>query len=71
MITTPQAARMLGVTTNRILAMIHAYQDRGPGVGRLRAKKEGRDWKIRPVDLRKVENRRPGRPRKLLSSPLA
>jgi excisionase family DNA binding protein len=55
-ITTAQAAEILGVSRCRILTFI--YQ------GRLPAKKIGRDWQINEVDLTKVRKRRCGRPRK-------
>jgi excisionase family DNA binding protein len=55
-LTTTEAAVTLGVTPQRIRALIAA--------GRLRAVKVGRDWLIRPPDLEAVRNRKPGRPRK-------
>ena len=56
MLTTSQAADALGVTPQRVRALILA--------GRLKAVKVGRDWLIRPPDLDAVRNRKPGRPRK-------
>ena len=47
--TTLEAALRLGVTRRRVQALITA--------GRLRAVKVGRDWQIRPADLRAVEVR--------------
>jgi excisionase family DNA binding protein len=55
-LTTAQAAEKLGVTSSRVLALIHAK--------RLPAMKVGRDFIIQPKDLAKVKNRKPGRPKK-------
>jgi excisionase family DNA binding protein len=55
-ITTAEAARRLGVTTNRVRAMIRAK--------RLKAFKFGREWLIDPKDLDAVKDRKVGRPRK-------
>jgi excisionase family DNA binding protein len=55
-LTTTEAAAALGVTPQRIRALIAA--------GRLRAVKVGRDWLIRPPDLEAVRVRTSGRPRK-------
>jgi excisionase family DNA binding protein len=55
-ISTAEAARRLGVTANRVRALIEAK--------RLRAIKVGREWLIDPKDLAAVKNRKPGRPRK-------
>ena len=56
-ITTAEAARRLGVTTNRVRAMIRAK--------RLKAFKFGREWLIDPKDLEAVKDRKVGRPRKV------
>ena len=50
------AAKRLGVTQDRVRALIKA--------GRLPAKKLGRDYFMHPDDLALVKNRKPGRPRK-------
>ena len=50
------AGEFLGVNDSRIRQLILA--------GRLPARKIGRDWLIKERDLKKVENRRVGRPRK-------
>ena len=50
------AGELLGVNDSRIRQLILA--------GRLPARKIGRDWLIKERDLKKVENRRVGRPRK-------
>jgi excisionase family DNA binding protein len=58
-INTTQAAQMLGVSTRRVIALIHS--------GRLRATKFGRDWMIRTADLEKIwegRDRTSGRPPK-------
>lgn len=55
-LTTSEAAAELDVTVRRVQAMI--------ADGRLKARKIGRDWMIRPSDLDKVRDRRPGRPSK-------
>lgn len=55
MLTTTEAADLMGITPRRVRALISA--------GRLPAKKVGRDWQIRRSDARTLE-RRPGRPRK-------
>jgi excisionase family DNA binding protein len=55
-ISTAEAARRLGVTPNRVRALIDAK--------RLKAIKVGREWLIDPKDLAAVKIRTPGRPRK-------
>ncbi|HKG58369.1 MAG TPA: helix-turn-helix domain-containing protein [Pyrinomonadaceae bacterium] len=55
-ITTTEAARRLGVTPNRVRALIEAK--------RLKAFKYGREWLIDPKDLDAVKVRKVGRPRK-------
>ena len=50
-----QVANSLGISRQRVLALIQA--------GRLPAQKVGRDWLISPRDLERVRVRRPGRPR--------
>jgi len=50
------AAKALGVTPRRVLALIQS--------GRLPARKLGRDWIISDRDLKKVMVRKPGRPPK-------
>jgi excisionase family DNA binding protein len=56
MLTTPQVAERLGVTVRRVQALIKA--------GRLPSQQFGRDHLIKEGDLKLVENRKPGRPRK-------
>ena len=55
-ITTAEAAKRLGVTPNRVRALIEAK--------RLKAFKYGREWLINPKDLDAVKDRKVGRPRK-------
>ena len=55
-ITTVEAARRLGVTPNRVRALIQAK--------RLKAFKFGREWLIDPKDLDAVMDRKVGRPKK-------
>ena len=55
-LTTKQAAKALKVNDSRVRQLILS--------GRLPALKLGRDWIIKENDLKKVENRKPGRPRK-------
>ncbi|HXC71395.1 MAG TPA: helix-turn-helix domain-containing protein [Pyrinomonadaceae bacterium] len=55
-ITTAEAAKRLGVTQNRVRALIEAK--------RLKAFKYGREWLIDPKDLEAVKVRKVGRPRK-------
>jgi excisionase family DNA binding protein len=55
-ISTAEAARRLGVTANRVRAMIEAK--------RLKATKVGNVWLIDPKDLDAVKDRKVGRPRK-------
>jgi len=57
-INTKVAGEFLGVNDSRIRQLILA--------GRLPARKIGRDWLIKERDLKKVENRRVGRPRKFV-----
>jgi excisionase family DNA binding protein len=54
-ISTAEAAKRLGVTTNRVRALIDAK--------RLKAMKVGREWLIDPKDLAAVKNRKVGRPK--------
>ncbi len=56
MLTTPEVAERLGVTTRRVLALIQA--------GRLPSQQYGRDHLIKESDLKLVEDRQPGRPPK-------
>jgi excisionase family DNA binding protein len=55
-LTTKQVAQKLGITPRRVQALIE--------VGRLPAQKFGRDYFIKEKDLRLVENRKVGRPKK-------
>jgi excisionase family DNA binding protein len=55
-LTTKQTAEKLGITPRRVQALIEA--------GRLPAQKFGRDYQIREKDLKLVEDRKVGRPRK-------
>ena len=55
-LTTKQAAKALRVNDSRVRQLILS--------GRLPAIKIGRDWIIQKKDLKKVENRKPGRPKK-------
>jgi len=54
-ISTAEAAKRLGVTTNRVRALIEAK--------RLKAIKVGREWLIDPKDLDAVKDRKVGRPK--------
>lgn len=56
LLTVDQAATELGVSARRVRALITDE--------RLPAEKVGRDWLIKPGDLAKVKERKPGRPRK-------
>jgi excisionase family DNA binding protein len=58
---TAEAARKLGVTQNRVRALIEAK--------RLKATKLGNLWLIDPKDLNAVKVRKPGRPRTKLKKP--
>jgi excisionase family DNA binding protein len=55
LITVQQAASALGVGRSRVQALIAA--------GRLPAEKVGMQYLIKPADLVKVKDRKPGRPR--------
>jgi excisionase family DNA binding protein len=55
-LTTQEAAERLGVTVRRVNDLITA--------GRLPATRFGRAYMIKESDLKHVENRSPGRPRK-------
>ena len=55
-LTTKEVAEKLGVSLRRVQAMIES--------GRLPATKFGRDYMIRKTDLKIVENRKVGRPKK-------
>jgi excisionase family DNA binding protein len=56
LLTTKEVAARLGVTIQRVQALIRD--------GRLPANKLGRDYVIKEQDLRLVADRKPGRPRK-------
>lgn len=56
MLTTKEAGDKLGVTVQRVHALIRT--------GRLPAQKMGRDYFIKEADLKLVEDRKPGRPSK-------
>ena len=53
---TEEAAVRLGVDPSRVRQLIRA--------GRLPARKQGRDWWIEEADLARVQERKPGRPRR-------
>jgi excisionase family DNA binding protein len=57
-LTTKQAAEKLGITPRRVQALITD--------GKLPAQKFGRDYFIREKDLKLVENRKVGRPKKAI-----
>jgi excisionase family DNA binding protein len=59
-LTVSEAAARLGVTTRRVIALINAESEQK----RLRATRFGRAWVISEADLKKVEERKPGRPPK-------
>ncbi len=54
LITAAQAGEILGVTRHRVIQLITA--------GRLPAEKVGMQYLIKPADLEKVKDRKPGRP---------
>ena len=56
MITTFTVAKILGVSTRRVRALIAA--------GRIKARQDGRVWIVDTVDLKGVMIRRAGRPSK-------
>jgi excisionase family DNA binding protein len=56
MLTTNEAASLLGVTVQRIHQFINE--------GRLPAQKLGRDYIINEEDMKLIEDRKPGRPSK-------
>jgi excisionase family DNA binding protein len=56
MLTTPEVAKRLGISTRRVLALIQS--------GRLPSQQFGRDHLVKEGDLKLVEDRKPGRPRK-------
>ncbi len=56
LMTAAQAGKELGVTRHRVIALIRA--------GRLPAEKVGMQYLIKPADLDKVRDRKPGRPPK-------
>lgn len=56
-LTTKQVAERLGITPRRVQALVTA--------GRLPAQKIGRDYLIKEADLKLVEVRKVGRPKKL------
>lgn len=56
MLTTPEVAERLGISTRRVLALIQS--------GRLPSQQFGRDHLIKESDLKLVEDRKPGRPSK-------
>ena len=57
-LTTKQAAVKLGITPRRVQALIEA--------GKLPAQKFGRDYMIKEKDLKLVEDRKVGRPKKFV-----
>lgn len=61
MLTTPEVATRLKVSTRRVLALI---QD-----GRLPSTQYGRDHLVKESDLKLVAERKPGRPPKQLTAP--
>jgi excisionase family DNA binding protein len=59
MLTTPEIAERLGVSTRRVLALIYS--------GRLPSQQFGRDHLVKESDLKLVEDRKVGRPSKAQS----
>lgn len=57
LITTAQAAERLGISVRRVQELIYS--------GRLPAQQFGRTYVVNESDLKLVEARKPGRPRKL------
>ena len=55
-LTVTEVAEQLDLTTGRIRQMVLA--------GRLRARKAGPLWLIKPADLDAIRHRKPGRPRR-------
>ncbi len=55
-LTTAQAAEKLGISSRRLLVLIHE--------GRLPAQPFGGTYMIQEKDLKLVKNRKPGRPKK-------
>lgn len=62
-LTTPEVAKRLGISTRRVLALIHA--------GRLPSQQFGRDHLVKESDLKLVEDRKIGRPRKAQAEEVA
>ena len=56
LLTTPEVAERLGISTRRVLALIHA--------GRLPSQQFGRDHLVKESDLKHVKDRKTGRTRK-------
>jgi excisionase family DNA binding protein len=56
LLTTKQAAQKLGITPRRVVALVTA--------GKLPASKFGRDYMIKEADLKLVQDRKVGRPKK-------
>lgn len=54
--TTKEAAAMLGVSVRHIQTLVKN--------GQLKARKDGRDWKITKADARRLRRRKPGRQRR-------
>jgi excisionase family DNA binding protein len=63
LLTTPEVAERLGISTRRVLALIKD--------GRLPSQQFGRDHLIKESDLKLVEDRKPGRPPKQATQALA
>jgi excisionase family DNA binding protein len=59
-LSTTEAARELGISADRVRALIQS--------GRLPAHKLSREWAIMRSDLDPVRDRRPGRPRRVMGS---
>jgi len=57
LLTTPEVAERLGISTRRVLALIQS--------GRLPSQQFGRDHLVKENDLKLVEDRKPGRPPKV------
>jgi len=59
LLTTTEAARILGVTPGRVRAYIAEKRLRAQRAGRTQV---GRDWMIREIDVQRFQRRPPGRP---------
>ena len=61
-LTVSEAAELIGVDGSQIRRYCIAYEEKGPGEGRLRGRKVGQQWMIHREDAKKFKRQPAGNP---------